>query len=172
MACGQDIYGIATPPSMRFGSLSSGVVDFLHAFCGNWAVVIPVAAVIALSLLFLVVTTLLPTLHSLALYQLHRLYEEHCPLQMASSASSMPIQIASIPCRAQALCASIDHALYSNMAIAIKSPSSTNLASRNPPVLDSIAVPFGSIPLVLLLHIYIFMESKLGRIRQVMAGHS
>ncbi|KAH9474540.1 hypothetical protein JR316_0013002 [Psilocybe cubensis] len=45
-----------------------GLIDFLHAFSERWSVVIPVAAVIGLSLLFLVTTTILPTLQTMALF--------------------------------------------------------------------------------------------------------
>ncbi|KAH9474541.1 hypothetical protein JR316_0013003 [Psilocybe cubensis] len=45
-----------------------GLIDFLHAFSQRWSVVIPVAAVIGLSLLFLVTTTILPTLQTMALF--------------------------------------------------------------------------------------------------------
>ncbi|KAH9474543.1 hypothetical protein JR316_0013005 [Psilocybe cubensis] len=45
-----------------------GLIDFLHAFSERWSVVIPVAAVIGISLLFLVVTTILPALQTMSLF--------------------------------------------------------------------------------------------------------
>lgn len=44
-----------------------GLIDFLHDF-QEWVAAIPVAVVIGLTLLFLVVTTILPTLHIFSLY--------------------------------------------------------------------------------------------------------